>query len=546
MRPALSRFLDRARGETARFLDGLRRGREVQRDLLHRIIATNANTAFGRDHGFASIATLDDYRRAVPLRSYEALRPYIDRAFAGAAQVLTAADPVLYFATTGTTGAPKRVPVTREAFAITTNNLLVYWAALGERYPRVLERDDAVVMLHLAPKPYGELSPTGVPVVNPTHVPSPGKGAFPYSWAPWFPPPPELSDAERLYFFLRSAVEHPLVGFLCLHPSRMHGFAARLAQDAPRLVQELHDGTVCGTRTGDANPTRARELEALLRAGPIEPRHVWPQLEFVACWYGGSFPMYRPGIEQKYGAPAIPQMSASSEAGQLTLPIDGEPMDGPLTVHANHYEFIPVSDEAEDATSPEHLARWSEATLPFEALELGRSYELVFTSPAGLYRYASGDRFQVLGFVHGVPRLGFVGRGGIVDMTGEKVSEQHVQTAIDRTLAALGVTTVNATCCAVLAEPAHYVFVFEPAAPWDAAQQQRAASTLDTELRALNSRYELKRGFGDLAAAQVRIAPRGAFDKYRASLIARGAPGSQLKDKVLQTDPAVLARLTEP
>ena len=141
-----------------RFLAALENGREVQREMLARIVAANADTAFGREHQFSQIRDLRDYRHAVPIRPYEQLRPYVDRAFGGERRVLSAADPVLFFATAGTTGAPKRVPVIRESFNHLTHNQVVYWAGLALRYPELLERDDTVVMLHLAPRPFGELS----------------------------------------------------------------------------------------------------------------------------------------------------------------------------------------------------------------------------------------------------------------------------------------------------------------------------------------------------------------------------------------------------
>lgn len=540
-----ARFMERAVPTRERFLASLANARDVQAQLLARMLAANADTAFGREHGFAKIRDLAEYRRAVPLRSYAGLQPYIERAFSGERNVLTAADPILYFATAGTTGAPKRVPVVRQAFNDLTNNQLVYWASLAQRYPQLLERDDAVAMLHLAPRPFHELSPTGVPVLNPTHIPAEGKGVMPYARAPWFPPPPELGDADRLYCLVRHTIEHELIGLLCLHPSRMSGLAAKIAVDAPRLIQELRDGTMLGKPHGAPNPGRAAQLEAIVKDRRLLPRDVWPRLEFIASWYGGSFKMYAPSIVEAYGAALIPHMSASSEAGHITLPIDGEPMDGPLTIHANFYELIPVDDDVEDATSEAHLARHSESTLTFDQVELGKRYELVMTTPSGLYRYAPGDRFEVLGFVDGVPRLGFVGRGGVVDMTGEKLSEQHVQAALQQTLDELRLAATCATCCAMFGTSAHYVFVLEPGSNWPDVVRDQLAARLDAELRRLNSRYELKRSFGDLAAARAVVVAPGSFERYRQTLIARGAPATQLKDRVLHTDPAVFTALTK-
>ena len=94
------------RRKLQRFLASCDDPRAVQADLLKRILARQAATAFGRDHGFAGIRTLDDYRRQVPVAPYERLAPYIERVKAGETDALIADDRVLLFAlTSGTTAA---------------------------------------------------------------------------------------------------------------------------------------------------------------------------------------------------------------------------------------------------------------------------------------------------------------------------------------------------------------------------------------------------------------------------------------------------------
>ncbi len=539
------RFLERAKAEKQRFIEALKNSAAEQAAMRTAFVGDNVDTAFGREHGFSKIQTFDDFRHAVPVRSFEELSPWIDRVVAGESNVLTADEPILFYVTTGTTGKPKKIPVTRQYFQRFSDCLLVYWAGLSEHFPAILERDDTIVMLHLAPKPYTETTATGIPMLNPTHVPSGGKGAFPYSRAPWFPPPAELNDGERLYYLLRRSIESPLRGFVCLHPSRLQAIVSRLHEEGPRLVDELERGTVCGKPVGAPNPERANEIARILREGTLLPRHVWPTLEFVSCWAGGSFKMYLPEIRESFGADVYPQMSASSEAGQFTMPLDreSEPIDGPLAVRTCFFEFLEVSGGlAEDGGD---RARRGDHTLLLEQLEPGKTYEMIVTTCAGLYRYANGDRFEVRGYVHGVPRLEFVGRGGIVDMTGEKISEQQIVAAVERSLAALGLETKNATCCPVLGRPSHYTFVFEPGESWAPAVLERLREHLDRELLALNPRYKLKRDFGDLGPPAVQTVKRGTFARYRERLVASGVPGTQIKDKVLHHDNAVLAAFRE-
>src|SRR5215207_4949411 len=64
--------------------------RAVQDALLKRILETQADTGFGRDHHFGEIKTLEDFRRNVPVAGYEAVEPYIERMRKGDFKALVA------------------------------------------------------------------------------------------------------------------------------------------------------------------------------------------------------------------------------------------------------------------------------------------------------------------------------------------------------------------------------------------------------------------------------------------------------------------------
>ena len=520
-------FTTRARATKETFVASLRNAREEQTRLLARYLESNRDTEFGRAHGFASLRTLADYQRAVPIHTFADLAPYLDRIVAGERKILTLAEPVLFLSTTGTTGAPKVFPVTREYMRNSTATMLAYWATLLEEFPALGERDETIVMLFMAPKPFTTFASGGIPIHNPTCLPADIRSGFPFARAPWFPPPAELSDSERLYYLLRRAMEHPIVGLTCLHPSRLQSLLLLLHEQAESFVADVCDGTLRGQPAAGLapNPTRARELEMLL-ASDAAPRAIWPSLEFVSCWTGGSFELYLPEIRAAFGGRIFPQTSSSSEAGHITLPIDGRETDGPLTVTNNVYEFLPVIGGL----------RVDGPTKTFDELELGGTYEIVLTSCTGFYRYVSGDVFRVLDFQHGVPCLGFVGRGGVSDMTGEKISDQHITDALRGALTSCGLASRAATCCARWGRPPIYEFFVEPGVAWGEPAATALALALDTELQRMNSRYELKRGFGDLGAARVTCLPPGTFARYREHLIAKGLPATQLKDKMLHTD----------
>ena len=84
-----------------------------QRRTLQRIVNANAATTYGREHGFARINSVADFRAAVPINTYEELRPYVDRIADGSDPHALTADPVEMFTnTSGTTSKPKLIPVT--------------------------------------------------------------------------------------------------------------------------------------------------------------------------------------------------------------------------------------------------------------------------------------------------------------------------------------------------------------------------------------------------------------------------------------------------
>src|SRR5439155_1280398 len=51
----------------------------TQAALLREILALQAGTQFGRDHSFATIKSIADYRKQVPVGPYEYVQPYIEK-----------------------------------------------------------------------------------------------------------------------------------------------------------------------------------------------------------------------------------------------------------------------------------------------------------------------------------------------------------------------------------------------------------------------------------------------------------------------------------
>lgn len=89
---------------------------EVQNEWFQRLIKEGVDTRFGFDHDFNAIRTIDDYRKAVPIRNYDDFRPYIDRLREGEQGVLWPSVVRWFAKSSGTTSdKSKYIPVTKEA-----------------------------------------------------------------------------------------------------------------------------------------------------------------------------------------------------------------------------------------------------------------------------------------------------------------------------------------------------------------------------------------------------------------------------------------------
>jgi hypothetical protein len=85
----------------------------AQEAVLHRLLADYARTRDGRDHHAGAVETLDDYRRAYPIRTYEDFKPTIEAVMRGDTEALLWEPPVGWAITRGTTkGESKFIPMT--------------------------------------------------------------------------------------------------------------------------------------------------------------------------------------------------------------------------------------------------------------------------------------------------------------------------------------------------------------------------------------------------------------------------------------------------
>ena len=88
---------------------------ETQQKVFKDLILQAKKTEFGIDHKFLEIKTFSDFQNNVPIRDYEALRPYIDKVVAGRKDILWPNKPIYFAKTSGTTSGVKYIPLTKES-----------------------------------------------------------------------------------------------------------------------------------------------------------------------------------------------------------------------------------------------------------------------------------------------------------------------------------------------------------------------------------------------------------------------------------------------
>jgi len=85
---------------------------ETQDKVFQHLISVGTGTTFGKDHDFVSINSHDDFVKNVPIRDYEALKPYVDKVVTGQENILWKGKPIYFAKTSGTTSGVKYIPIT--------------------------------------------------------------------------------------------------------------------------------------------------------------------------------------------------------------------------------------------------------------------------------------------------------------------------------------------------------------------------------------------------------------------------------------------------
>ncbi len=108
---------------------------EDQEKILKDIVRWAAKTEFGKEHGFEKINSYEDFKKQVPIRDYEAFKPFIEEIKQGKQNVLWKGKPIYLAKTSGTTSGVKYIPITKDSIKnhidTARDALLCYMAETG-------------------------------------------------------------------------------------------------------------------------------------------------------------------------------------------------------------------------------------------------------------------------------------------------------------------------------------------------------------------------------------------------------------------------------
>lgn len=473
----------------------------VQEQQLKSLLNRARDTRFGRDHGFAGISSMDEFRERVPLRHYEDFwKEYWKPGFP-VVRNATWPGTVPYFAkSSGTTsGSSKYIPVTHEVLGAYRRAILDMMAYHLRARPRSRVLGGKNFMLggsieldELATGIYaGDMSG-----ISAREVPR---------WArPFYFPKAEVADIadwER---------KMDVLGPLSLKEDirTIGGTASWLLFFLQRLTQE-----------------QGRSL-----------RDCYPNLELIV--YGGvNFAPYRAQYEELVGASGIDLREVYPASEGFIAVADREPGEGMrlLTDSGTFFEFVPA-DELNAEKPPRY---W------LGNVEKGVNYAVVMNTPGGAWGYILGDTVRFVDL--DPPRLVVTGRtASSLSAFGEHVIEEELVRAVSAAADAVGSAVADFTVGPVYPDGEdrrgfhRYVVEFDTDRV-EPEKLRRFAEQLDGTLRHLNEDYDSHRQSDlQMKPPEVMAAPPGTFAAWMKS---RGKLGGQNKVPRVLHDPETLAGL---
>ena len=377
----------------------------VQKQTFSSLIHKASDTAFGKDHDFANIKTYSDFKKQVPVRDYEDLRPYIDRIVAGEANVMWPGKPEYFAKTSGTTSGAKYIPISKESM------------------PEHLKAARNALL---------------------TYIHETGKADFVNGKIIFLQGSPVMSIKNGIKVGRLSGIVANLVPAY-LQRNRMPSYQTNCIEDWETKVDAIVDETIREDMTliSGIPPWVQMYFDKLTeKSGGKNIKDIFKNLQLFV--YGGvNYEPYRAKIESSIGRKVDSIETYPASEGFIAYQDSQHDKSLLLLVDAGmFYEFIP----ADEYHKPDALR------LSLEEVELDRNYVLILNTNAGLWGYSIGDTVK---FVSRHPyKIQVTGRiKHFISAFGEHVIGEEVEQALWTAAEEEGVSVVEFTVAPQITPP---------------------------------------------------------------------------------------------
>ncbi len=464
-------------------------GAEIQRGQLSALLDKGKHTEYGRKFGFAKIGSDDDFRKNVPVASYEELQPYIERMMRGEENLLWPGKTRFYSKSSGTTNAQsKYIPVSSQALR------KCHYKGGRDLFALYMrENPGSGLFAGKNISMGGSLHPWKEnPRVCCGDVSAIITRQLPF-WAEWRRAPGKriaLMDEweSKLRLMAQETAKQDVRSILGVPSWVMLLLEKVLEVSGKRNLSEVWPNFELFVHGGVSFVPYARPLKALLG----ENCRFWETYNASEGFFGIQY----------------------NQPGDMLLMLD----------YGVYYEFLPVED----------IGRKDAATSTLAEVVPGKQYALVITTNAGLWRYLIGDTIVFTSVKPYTFKISGRTRH-FINTFGEELIVENADRALDfacsRTESEISEYTVapvflDADNCA------RHQWLMEFKRP--PADMDGFAALLDQKLKELNSDYGAKR-YNDMILKMPEIVtlPEGTFYEW---LKIKGKLGGQHKVPRLSND----------
>ena len=460
------------------------RAEELQQRVLQRLLRKAAGTEWGKKYDYASIRTYEDFKKRLPIQTYEEIKPYVERLRAGEQNLLWPSEIRWFAKSSGTTNdKSKFLPVSRESLKDTH-----YRGGI-----------DAVT-LYLHQNPESRFFTGKGLILGGSHAPN-------------------LNTNHSLVGDLSAIlIENvsPLVNYLRV-PSKQTALMEHFEPKMEAIARETIHRNITNL-SGVPSWMLVLIKHILEKTGKQSLEEVWPNLEVF--FHGGvAFTPYREQYKEVIRSPRMHYVETYN-ASEGYFGTQNDPADPSLLLMIDYgifYEFIPLEDVGKEQPRVYSLTE----------VELGKNYAMVISTSAGLWRYMIGDTVK---FTSRNPyKFVITGRTKhFINAFGEELIVDNAEKGLARACAETGARITDYSAAPVFMDEhakCRHQWLIEFAQMPDSLEN--FARILDDTLKEVNSDYEAKRQ-NDLALQplEVIVARQGLFHDW---LDLKGKLGGQHK-----------------